>query len=90
MRRLVLAVACAALAVLPTSARQAPVPELPFESVPNPLTMPNDVHFGEIAGVAVNSKKHVFVFSRGNVTGAGLHGPGGAAAGVRRHRQVRA
>ena len=32
--------------------------------------MPNDVHFGEIAGVAVNSKKHVFVFSRGNVTGA--------------------
>ena len=46
------------------------MPELPFESVPNPLTMPNDVHFGEIAGVAVNSKKHVFVFSRGNVTGA--------------------
>ena len=70
MRRFVLAVACAALVVLPTSARQAPVPELPFESVPNPLTMPNDVHFGEIAGVAVNSKKHVFVFSRGNVTGA--------------------
>ena len=70
MRRVVLALACAAIAVLPTSARQtAPVPELPFVSVPNPLTMPNDVHFGEIAGVAVNSKKHVFVFSRGNVTG---------------------
>ena len=69
MRHFVLAVACAALVVLPTSARQT-VPELPFESVPNPLTMPNDVHFGEIAGVAVNSKKHVFVFSRGNVTGA--------------------
>jgi streptogramin lyase len=69
MRRLVLAVACAALAVLPTSARQAAVPELPFESVPNPLTMPNDVHFGEVAGVAVNSKRHVFVFSRGNLTG---------------------
>ncbi len=69
MRRFVLAVACAALVVLPTSARQAAVPELPFESVPNPLTMPNDIHFGEIAGVAVNSKKHVFVFSRGNLTG---------------------
>ena len=27
------------------------VPELPFESVPNPLKLPNDVHFGEIAGV---------------------------------------
>ena len=69
MRRLVLAVACAAAVVLPTSARQAAVPELPFTSVPNPLTLPNDVHFGEIAGVAVNSKKHVFVFSRGNSTG---------------------
>ena len=31
--------------------------------------MPDDVHFGEIAGVAVNSKGHVFVFSRGNSTG---------------------
>ena len=45
------------------------VPELPFQSVPDPLTMPDDVHFGEIAGVAVNSKGHVFVFSRGNSTG---------------------
>jgi hypothetical protein len=45
------------------------VPELPFESVRNPLTLPNDIHFGEIGGVAVNSKGHVFVFSRGNSTG---------------------
>ncbi len=45
------------------------VPQIPFESVPNPLTMPSDVHFGEIAGVAVNSKGHVFVFSRGNSIG---------------------
>jgi len=27
------------------------------------------VHFGEVTGVAVNSKGHVFVFSRGNITG---------------------
>ena len=45
------------------------VPELPFESVPNPLKLPNDIHFGEIAGVAVNSSGHVFVFSRGNSVG---------------------
>ncbi len=45
------------------------VPEMPFESVPDPLTLPPDVHFGEIAGVAMNSKKHIFVFSRGNLTG---------------------
>lgn len=41
------------------------VPELPFESVPDPLKLPPDIHFGEIAGVAVNSHGHVFVFSRG-------------------------
>jgi sugar lactone lactonase YvrE len=50
-------------------AAQQPVPDLPFESVPNPLQLPPDVHFGEIAGVAVNSKGHVFVFSRGNSSG---------------------
>src|SRR5207244_7423390 len=35
----------------------------------NPLKLPNDIHFGEVAGVAINSKGHIFVFSRGNVTG---------------------
>src|SRR6266850_1078196 len=51
-------------AALPSAAQS--VPQLPFESVPNPLRLPDDIHFGEIAGVAVNSKGHVFVFSRGN------------------------
>ena len=36
------------------------VPQLPFQSVPDPLTLPNDIHFGEVAGVAVNSKGHIF------------------------------
>jgi len=54
--------------LFPVSAQQA-VPTIPFESVPNPLKLPPDIHFGEIGGVAVNSKGHVFVFSRGNVTG---------------------
>ena len=70
MRRVFVAVILAVAALAPVSTQQQAVPELPFESVPNPLTMPNDVHFGEIGGVAVNSKKHVFVFSRGNVSGA--------------------
>lgn len=47
----------------------AQVPEIPFESTPNFLKLPADMHFGEVAGVAVNSKKHVFVFNRGNTTG---------------------
>lgn len=69
MRTLFLAIALVGLSLIPVSTQQAAVPELPFESVPDPLTMPADVHFGEIAGVAVNSKGHVFVFSRGNSTG---------------------
>jgi DNA-binding beta-propeller fold protein YncE len=50
-------------------AQQELPPTLPFESMPNPLKLPADMNFGEVAGVAVNSKGHVFVFSRGNVSG---------------------
>ena len=51
------------------AAAQAPVPIIAFDSVPNPLKLPADLYFGEVAGVAVNSKGHVFVFSRGNTDG---------------------
>jgi hypothetical protein len=37
--------------------------------VPDFLKLPNDVYLGEVSGVAVNSKGHVFVFSRGNTAG---------------------
>lgn len=67
MRRIFLAFVVLGLMMSPAFAQA--VPDLPFESVPDPLTMPDDIHFGEIAGVAVNSKGHVFVFSRGNSTG---------------------
>ena len=52
----------------PAFAQQA-VPTINFESVPNPLKLPPDMYLGEVSGVAVNSKGHVFVFSRGNTTG---------------------
>jgi DNA-binding beta-propeller fold protein YncE len=48
---------------------QQPVPEIPFDSTPNFLKLPADLYLGEVAGVAVNSKGHIFVFSRGNSTG---------------------
>src|SRR5216684_2959041 len=41
-------------------------PEIRFHSVPDFLKLPPDPHLGEVAGVAVNSKGHVFVFSRAN------------------------
>jgi sugar lactone lactonase YvrE len=58
-----------ALALCSLSAQQTPVPEIPFRSVPDFLQLPPDLYFGEVAGVAVNSKGHIFVFSRGNTTG---------------------
>ena len=69
MKRLLLAVSLATWFMAPVAAQTPAIPQLPFESVPDPLTLPPDVHFGEIAGVAVNSKGHVFVFSRGNSVG---------------------
>jgi len=56
------------LMITPALAQQA-VPEIPFESVPDPIKLPPDLYLGEVTGVAVNSKGHVFVFSRGNTTG---------------------
>lgn len=42
------------------------VPEISFESVPNALKLPPDMNLGEASGVAVNSKGHIFVFTRSN------------------------
>jgi hypothetical protein len=53
----------------PLLAQQTPVPELRFRSVPDFLKLPPDLYLGEAAGVAVNSKGHIFVFSRGNTDG---------------------
>jgi DNA-binding beta-propeller fold protein YncE len=44
-------------------------PAIPFDSTADFLKLPADLYFGEVAGVALNSKGHVFVFSRGNTTG---------------------
>jgi DNA-binding beta-propeller fold protein YncE len=44
-------------------------PEIRYRADPNFLKLPSDIHLGEAVGVAVNSKGHIFVFSRGNSTG---------------------
>src|ERR1700753_972215 len=76
-----IALAAGLLMILPLSmpAHGQAVPEIPFESVANFLKMPKDMYLGEAAGVAVNSKGHVFVFSRGNTTGPAY---GAAAAQI--------
>src|SRR5215831_1655878 len=55
---------------------QQPVPEIKVSAQTDFFKLPPDVYFGEAAGVAVNSKGHIFVFSRGGTTGPAF----GAAA----------
>jgi DNA-binding beta-propeller fold protein YncE len=50
------------LAALPAVAQN--VSEIPFDSVANPLTLPDDIYLGEIGGVAANSKGDIFVYTR--------------------------
>jgi DNA-binding beta-propeller fold protein YncE len=54
---------CLAISLL-CSAQEKTVPEIPYESVPNLLKLPNDFYLGEAAGVAVNSQGHIFVYTR--------------------------
>jgi hypothetical protein len=53
----------------PLLAQPARVPEIPYRSVPGFLKLPADLYLGEVAGVAVNSVGHIFVFSRGSTNG---------------------
>jgi DNA-binding beta-propeller fold protein YncE len=43
---------------------QFSVPEIAFDSAPDPLKLPDNIYLGEAAGVATNSKGDVFVFTR--------------------------
>ena len=57
------------LASLCATALAQEVPVIPFDADIDFLKLPKDVYLGEVTGVAVNSKKHIFVFSRGNTNG---------------------
>jgi len=51
------------------AAVQQSVPEISYDSAPNLLKMPPEIHLGEVAGVATNSRGHLFVYTRtGNPT----------------------
>lgn len=60
-------VLCALVFAAPALAQQPR--EIRFRSAPDFLQLPPDLYLGEVTGVAVNSKGHIFVFSRGNTTG---------------------
>ena len=51
--------------VCSAASAQDAVPTISYEAVPDLLELSDDMHLGEVAGVAVNSKGHIFVCSRG-------------------------
>src|SRR6516164_9757493 len=69
-------VALLVLGSVPASAQT--VPEIEFDSVADFLKLPPGMNFGEVPGVAVNSKGHVFVFTRSNSAGGPAYAPAAA------------
>src|SRR5438128_8105356 len=66
----------ALLVVLATpSFAQQSVPPIPFESLPDFLKLPSGFNVGEVPGVAVNSKGHIFVFTRSNSANGPAYAP---------------
>jgi hypothetical protein len=49
--------------------QQTTIHEIKYRSVPDFLKLPTNMYLGEVAGVAVNSKRHIFVLSRGDTSG---------------------
>src|SRR6187455_1118896 len=68
-------IALAALVLLVPSVlmSQATVPEIAFDANIEPLKLPAAMQFGEVVGIAMNSKRHVFVFTRTGVRST-VHG----------------
>ena len=64
----------ALLTAAPALAQQS-IPDIPFDSTADFLKLPGGTNFGEVPGVAVNSKGHVFVFTRSNSAGGPAYAP---------------
>ena len=64
MRRfLAVAILAVAVASVGTLSAQLNFPEIPYDATA-PLTLPENIHLGEAAGVATNSKGEIFVYTR--------------------------
>ena len=64
MKRSVQMFAAAAALAFGASLAAQNVPEIAFDANADLLKLPENVHMGEAAGVATNSKGHIFVYSR--------------------------
>ena len=64
MRRVCSLFAGAAAMALGASLAAQSVPEIAFDANADLLKLPENIHLGEAAGVATNSKGHIFVYTR--------------------------
>jgi DNA-binding beta-propeller fold protein YncE len=76
MKAFLSVILCAVIAS-PVLAQQS-VPAFQFDSVPDFFKLPPGMNFGEVPGVAVNSKGHVFVFTRSNSANGPAYAPAAA------------
>src|SRR5499427_5573600 len=75
MKKHLLALAgAAAIGLGPALLAQQAAPEIPFDSDINFLKLPAGMNFGEVSGVAVNSKGEVAVFTRSNSAAGPAYG----------------
>jgi hypothetical protein len=64
MTRSIHCLAAAAALALGASLAAQNVPEIAFDANADLLKLPDNIHMGEAAGVATNSKGHIFVYTR--------------------------
>ncbi len=74
-KRLILAFALLLTPAISAQQPQTTAPEIPFESVPDFFKLPEGMNFGEVPGVAVDSKGRVYVFTRANSANGPAFGP---------------
>jgi hypothetical protein len=72
MTRALKTLAAAASLALSASLAAQTVPEIAFDTNADLLKLPDNTHFGEVAGVATNSKGQIFVYTRTGASHATL------------------
>src|SRR6201993_208981 len=57
---------------------QQNVPDIPFDSVPDFFKLPAGMNFGEVPGVAVDSRGNIYVFTRSHTAAGPAYAPAAA------------
>lgn len=77
MRIRILALVALSAAPPFAASAQQPVPEIRFDATADYLKLPPGMYFGEVAGVAIDARRHLYVFSRTG-TRSTVHGESSA------------